>query len=53
MVVADLDGSLRESSTGARWMMVRRPDLYGPLTVPTGRERDVREIRFGTEDTQQ
>jgi predicted amidohydrolase len=52
IVVADLDGSLRESSTGARWMMARRPDLYGPLTVPTGRERDVRAIRFGTEDGQ-
>jgi predicted amidohydrolase len=52
MVVADLDGSLRESSTGARWMMARRPDLYGPLTVPTGRERDIRAIRFGSEGGQ-
>jgi predicted amidohydrolase len=53
MVVADLDGSLRENSTGARWLMARRPDLYGPLTVPTGRERDTRALRFGTEDRQQ
>jgi predicted amidohydrolase len=47
MVVADLDGGLLERCTGRRWMMARRPDLYGPLTVPTGMERDTRTIRFG------
>jgi hypothetical protein len=24
----------------------RRPELYGPLTVPTGLERDTRELKF-------
>ncbi|MCY2954943.1 MAG: nitrilase family protein [Planctomycetota bacterium] len=47
MVVADLDGGLLERCTGRRWMMARRPELYGPLTVPTGMERDTRTIRFG------
>jgi len=46
MVVADLDASLRERSTGARWLRARRPNLYGPLTVPTGREQDTRTVRF-------
>jgi predicted amidohydrolase len=46
MVVADLDPSLRDMCTGVRWMSARRPELYGPLTQPTGRERDVREVRF-------
>ncbi|MFB3893472.1 MAG: nitrilase family protein [Phycisphaerae bacterium] len=47
MVVADLDAALLERSTGRRWMMTRRPNLYGPLTVPTGIERDTRAVRFG------
>jgi len=46
MVVADLDASLLEHSTGRRWISTRRPELYGPLTVRTGRERDTREVRF-------
>jgi predicted amidohydrolase len=46
MVVADLDASLRDRSTGVRWMKARRPDLYGPLTKPTGREQDTRTVRF-------
>lgn len=46
MVVADLDLSLIPQSTGRRWLRVRRPELYGPLTVPTGQERTTREIRF-------
>ncbi len=40
MVVGDLDLSLLERSTGRRWLRGRRPELYGPLTVPTGRELD-------------
>jgi predicted amidohydrolase len=36
MVVADLDASLLEVSTGSRWIKTRRPELYEPLTVPTG-----------------
>jgi len=46
MVVADLDASLLEQSTGRRWIKTRRPELYQPLTVPTGRERDTRSVRF-------
>ncbi|MEC9003825.1 MAG: nitrilase family protein [Planctomycetota bacterium] len=46
MVVADLDLSLRTRSTGSRWIRARRPDLYGPLTDPTGEEEATRRIRF-------
>jgi predicted amidohydrolase len=46
MVVADLDASLLETATGRRWIRARRPELYGPLTVRTGRERDTRELKF-------
>ena len=47
MVVADLDASVQPTSSGRRWLTARRPDLYGPLTVPTGIERDTRKVRFG------
>jgi predicted amidohydrolase len=47
MVVADLDASLRDNCTGVRWMRTRRPELYGLLTVPTGKEEDLRCSRFG------
>jgi predicted amidohydrolase len=46
MVIADLDPSLRDMCTGIRWMAARRPELYGPLAQPTGRERDIRQARF-------
>jgi len=46
MVVADLDPSLLEVSTGRRWIKTRRPELYGPLAVPTGMEQDTRRVRF-------
>ncbi|RPJ82623.1 MAG: acyltransferase [Acidobacteria bacterium] len=46
MVIADLDASLLENSTGRRWIRTRRPALYGPLTVPTGKESDTRSVRF-------
>ena len=46
MVIADLDLSLLEESTGQRWIRTRRPELYGALTVPTGLERDTRSVRF-------
>jgi predicted amidohydrolase len=46
MVIADLDASLLERSTGRRWIRTRRPELYGPLTVPTGLEEDTRKVRF-------
>ena len=47
MVVADLDAALRTNCTGVRWIKTRRPDLYKPLTVPTGMEEDIRRVRFG------
>ncbi len=47
MIVADLDPALRENCTGLRWIKTRRPELYHPLTVPTGLERDTRGVRFG------
>ena len=46
MVVADLDASLLEVSTGKRWIKTRRPELYGPLAVLTGMEQDTRTVRF-------
>lgn len=46
MVVANLDASLLEVSTGKRWIRTRRPELYEPLTVPTGLEQDTRTVRF-------
>jgi predicted amidohydrolase len=50
MVVADLDLSLRERSTGARWIKARRPELYGLLAQPTGQEQDTRRVRFEYDD---
>lgn len=47
MVVADLDSALLPTSSGQRWMQARRPELYGSLTIPTGRERETRAVRFG------
>ena len=46
MAIADLDASLLADSTGSRWMRARRPQLYGPLTVPTGLECDTRKLKF-------
>jgi predicted amidohydrolase len=49
MVVADLDLSLIPNSTGRRWLRARRPELYGPLTVATGKEQSTRVVRFSGE----
>lgn len=46
MVVADLDGKLLAHSTGRKWIRARRPDLYTPLTVPTGLETDTRQLKM-------
>ena len=46
MVIADLDASLQEKSTGRRWIRTRRPELYGLLTQRTGKEQDTRTVRF-------
>lgn len=50
MVVADLDGSVLESSSGRRWLQARRPELYGALTQGTGREQSTRRVRLGERD---
>ena len=46
MVVATLDASLLPFSSGQRWMMSRRPELYGLLSKKTGKEQDTRTVRF-------
>jgi len=46
LVIADLDASLLDQCTGRRWIKTRRPELYGPLTIPTGLEQDTRTVRF-------
>jgi predicted amidohydrolase len=46
MVIADLDASLLAEATGRLWIRARRPELYSPLTIPTGLERDTRTMKF-------
>jgi N-carbamoylputrescine amidase len=46
LVVADLDPQLLADATGRNWMRARRPQLYLPLTVPTGLECDTRKLKF-------
>ena len=46
MVLADLDAGLLEQATGRGWIAARRPELYGPLATPTGRERPAHELKF-------
>jgi predicted amidohydrolase len=46
LVVADLDPGLLADATGRMWLRARRPELYGPLAVPTGRECDTRKLKF-------
>jgi predicted amidohydrolase len=47
MVVADLDESLLETSSGRRWLRARRPELYESLTRRIGIEQETRRVRFG------
>jgi predicted amidohydrolase len=46
MVVADLEAEVLPTSSGRRWLKARRPELYEPLRVLTGEERDTRSVRF-------
>lgn len=46
MVIADLDASQQPTASGRRWLRARRPELYGPLCVPTGQEIDTRVVRL-------
>ena len=50
MVVADLKAETRAMCTGVRWIRSRRPDLYQAVATPTGREQDIRTVRFSKED---
>jgi predicted amidohydrolase len=49
LVMAELDRSLLEGSSGRMWIQARRPELYDVLTKRTGRERSARELKFGVE----
>jgi len=51
MVVAQLDARLRERATGHRWLRTRRPELYAPLTVPTGNEINTRTAKMKLKQT--
>jgi predicted amidohydrolase len=46
MVIADLHASLLAEATGRLWIRARRPELYAPLTIPTGLECDTRTMKF-------
>ena len=46
MIVADLKAEQLPMNIGMRWIQTRRPDLYGSLSKPTGRELDTRTVRF-------
>jgi N-carbamoylputrescine amidase len=46
MVIADLDPGILDTCTGRRWITTRRPELYGPLSESTGKEKDTRKARF-------
>jgi len=50
MVVGHLLAALRHDCSGVRWMRSRRPELYGAISRPTGREVDTRTVRFSTVD---
>ena len=50
MVVAVLKAETRAMCTGVRWIRSRRPDLYQSVSTPTGREQDIRTVRFSRED---
>ena len=49
VVTADLDFELVPLATGRRWMLGRRPELYGILTQRSGLERDARTARHSSE----
>ncbi|QQE11789.1 nitrilase family protein [Planctomycetota bacterium] len=50
MITATLDFSLLPTSIGQRWIKTRRPDLYSHITQPTGKEEDVKKVRFESFD---
>ena len=46
IVISELDLDLIPECTGQRWIRTRKPALYEPLSKPTGREVNTRQIRF-------
>jgi predicted amidohydrolase len=46
VVTGELNMDLLPLSTGRRWLLGRRPELYGILTQRSGLERDPREARL-------
>jgi len=50
MVMADLKAETRRMCTGSRWIRSRRPELYGGIAESTGKEQDIRTVRFSNED---
>jgi predicted amidohydrolase len=46
MVVANLRAKELPMCTGQRWLKARRPDMYGDLIRVTGKEKDIRLVRF-------
>ncbi len=46
MVSAELDPGELPMSTGRRWILSRRPELYTAISTPTGLEEDTRKVRF-------
>lgn len=50
IVVADLKADRLKLCTGRRWIRSRRPQLYGLLVAATGRELDIRTVRFAREE---
>jgi predicted amidohydrolase len=51
LLAADLDLDMIPLSTGRRWLRGRRPELYGSITEPTGKELDPRSARFSERPT--
>jgi len=46
MVTTTLDPKILHMCTGERWLTSRRPELYPPLIRATGKEKDIRTVRF-------
>ncbi len=50
MVVADLKADTRHMCTGVRWIRSRRPELYSGIAEFTGKEQDIRTVRFSNKN---
>jgi predicted amidohydrolase len=50
MVVAALKADTRHMCTGVRWIRSRRPELYSGIAEFTGKEQDIRTVRFSNKN---